>query len=91
MASRHANGRIVYASHTCVVTENNGTYVATMVNPSFIREKTIELSDSVNVVEIFGYSSKDVFPNTDFDEYKPTVTDGKIILAPHSIALVYMK
>ena len=91
LASRHANGRIVYASHTCVVTENNGTYVATMVNPSFIREKTIELSDSVNVVEIFGYSSKDVFPNTNFDEYKPPVLDGKIILAPHSIALVYMK
>ena len=55
------------------------------------RDNTIELSDSVNVVEIFGYSSKDVFPNTNFDEYKPTVLDGKIILAPHSIALVYMK
>ena len=91
LASKHANGRIMYTSHTCVVTENNGTYVATMVNPSFRSEKTVELSNNVDILEICGYSSKDVFPNTNFDEYKPTVTDGKITLAPHSIAIVYMK
>ncbi len=88
LSALHSNGKLAYGSHTSVVTENNGTYTATFVNPSFDKTKIVNLPSGFKVKEIVGYGSDDVFPNTNFKEYAPVCTDGKVELREHSIVVI---
>ncbi|MBE5732933.1 MAG: helix-turn-helix domain-containing protein [Clostridiales bacterium] len=88
LSALHANGKLVYGSHTSVVTEKNGTYTATLVNPSFDRLKTVTFPKDFVIKEIVGYGSADVFPNSNFEEYSPIVNGENIELREHSIVVI---
>ncbi len=88
VSAQHANGRLVYASHMSVITEKNGTYTATLVNPSFDKPKNVILPQDLVIKNIVGYGSCDVFPNTNFEEYCPVVDGKNVEVKEHSIVVI---
>lgn len=91
LMKRHMGGRLCSASQEAVVTVNSeGERVATVVNPSFSKEKTVDISQCGPCQEAMLLSSDTVLPPSVFTEADVLgqTGAGTLCMPPHSVLLL---
>lgn len=88
----HINGVLRYESPCVIVTEKNGTYTMTAINPSYDQPKTIAFPCNVPTVHVLLYETESLLPPSRFLIRKEILSTENGIcelkLFPHTMARI---